>query len=232
MEKTDKVFSFRVIAPAFFFIVIMPSLPILISGQWDWWEGWVYVILGVISFVISRYIAAKRTPDILGERAKFMRQEDAQLWDKKIIPLVGLIGIISVIVVGLDRLYSWTPIFNLWIRLLGLLLLVAGYTLSSYALVTNNFFSGMVRLQTDRGQYVISEGPYRWVRHPGYAGGILAYLATPLLFNSVWAFIPIIVSIGLYMLRTNLEDRFLQENLQGYAEYAERVKSRIIPGLW
>ena len=90
----------------------------------------------------------------------------------------------------------------------------------------------MVRLQTDRGQYVISEGPYRWVRHPGYAGGILAYLATPLLLNSFWVFIPIILTCGLYMLRTSLEDRFLQENLQGYAEYAERVKFRIIPGLW
>jgi len=232
MEKTEKVFSFRVIAPAFFFIVIMPSLPILISRQWNWWEGWAYVILGVVSFVISRYLAAKQNPDIISERTKLMRQEDAQPWDKRIIPLVGVIGIISVIVVGLDRLFSWTPIFDLWIRLLGLLLLTLGYILSSYALVVNRFFSGMVRLQTDRGQHVISEGPYRWVRHPGYAGGLLSYLATPLLLNSFWAAIPILIAIGLYFLRTSLEDRFLQENLEGYHAYAEKVRYRLIPAIW
>ncbi len=210
----------------------MPFLPLLISGQWNWWEGWAYGILGFVSFVISRVLAAKQNPDLIAERAKFMQHEDAQSWDKKIIPVLGLVGIVSVVIAGLDRLFNWTQIYDPWVRVLGLLLLVVGYTLASYALIINRFFSGMVRLQTDRGQHVISHGPYRWMRHPGYAGGLLAYLSTPLLLNSIWLLIPILLTVGLYVLRTFLEDRFLQENLEGYQEYAKKVKYRLIPGIW
>ncbi|MBE0685981.1 MAG: isoprenylcysteine carboxylmethyltransferase family protein [Anaerolineaceae bacterium] len=232
MQSPKKVVSFRVIIQALFFVLVMPFLPLLISGQWNWWEGWAYGILGFISFVISRVLAAKQNPDLIAERAKFMQHEDAQSWDKKIIPLLGLVGIVSVVIAGLDRLFSWTPIFSVWVRILGLLLLVAGYTLASYALVVNRYFSGMVRLQTDRGQHVIMHGPYRWVRHPGYAGGLLAYLATPLLLNSIWLLIPILLTVALYVLRTSLEDRFLQENLTGYREYAKLIRFRLLPGIW
>ena len=232
MEKPKKTVTLQVIILTFIFVVVIPFLPLLISNHWNWWEGWAYGLSAVISFVISRYIAAKHTPDILAERAKFMQHENAQPWDRKILSLTSLIGIVSVVVVGLDRLFSWTTVFNPLVSILGLVLLVAGYVFSSYALVINHFFSGTVRLQTDRGQHVISEGPYRWVRHPGYAGGLLSYLATPLLLNSLWVGIPILITVGLYALRTSLEDRFLKENLDGYREYAERVRYRLIPGLW
>ncbi|MBW6473243.1 MAG: isoprenylcysteine carboxylmethyltransferase family protein [Anaerolineaceae bacterium] len=232
MQSPKKVVSFRVIIQALFFVLVMPFLPLMISGQWNWWEGWAYGILGFVSFVISRLLAAKHEPDLIAERAKFMQHEDAQAWDKKIIPLLGLVGIVTAVISGLDRLFNWTPIFDLWVSVLGLILLVVGYTISSYALIVNRFFSGMVRLQTDRGQHVISEGPYRWVRHPGYAGGLLAYLATPLLLNSIWLLIPILLTVGLYVMRTSLEDRFLQKNLEGYREYAKKVQYRLVPGIW
>lgn len=232
MNSKKKVVSARVIIQALFFVLVMPFLPLLISGQWNWWEGWTYGLLGFFSFTISRALAAKQNPDLIAERAKFMQHEDAQSWDKKIIPVLGLVGILSVVMAGLDRLFSWTPIFSVWVRVLGLLLLVVGYTIASYALIVNRFFSGMVRLQTDRGQHVISHGPYHWVRHPGYAGGLLAYLASPLLLNSIWLSIPILLTVGLYVLRTSLEDRFLQENLEGYREYVKKVKYRLVPGIW
>jgi len=90
----------------------------------------------------------------------------------------------------------------------------------------------MVRLQSDRGHSVISSGPYRWVRHPGYAGALLAYLFVPVLLDSLWAFIPTMITVGLYVVRTALEDRFLQQNLDGYRDYATRVRYRLLPGVW
>jgi protein-S-isoprenylcysteine O-methyltransferase Ste14 len=232
MNVPKKNLSLRVLIQALIFVLVLPFLPLIISGQWNWREGWVYGILGFVSFVISRVLAARKNPDLLAERAKFLKHDDAQPWDRKILLVLAVLGIVTAVVAGLDRLFSWTPILSVWVRILGLLLLLVGYTIASYALIANSFFSGMVRLQTDRGQHVISHGPYRWVRHPGYAGGLLAYLATPLLLNSICLFIPILLTVGLYVLRTSLEDRFLQENLEGYREYAKKVKYRLVPGIW
>lgn len=232
MESKMKVLSVRVILQVIFFVVLLPFLPLLISRAWGWWEGWVYGVLGLGSFIISRSLAARKTPDILAERSKFMHHQDAQTWDKKIIPVAGVIGIVIAVVAGMDKLWGWTAPFPLVWRVLGLVMVTAGYAFSSYALIENRFFSGMVRLQTDRGHYVISSGPYRWVRHPGYAGALIAYLFVPVLLNSMWAFIPTLITIGLYVVRTSLEDRFLQENLEGYRAYAANVKYRLLPGIW
>lgn len=87
--------------------------------------------------------------------------------------------------------------------------------MSSYALIENRFFSGTVRIQTERNHHVVSSGPYRWLRHPGYAGGLLTYLATPLLLDAAWAFLPVAGVMALTVMRTALEDRMLQEELEG-----------------
>jgi protein-S-isoprenylcysteine O-methyltransferase Ste14 len=104
--------------------------------------------------------------------------------------------------------------------------------LGSYALIENRFFSGMVRLQEDRGQHVISTGPYGWVRHPGYSGALLTYIATPFLLDSLWSFIPVVLITIILFIRTALEDKTLQEKLSGYSGYAKKVRSRLIPGIW
>jgi protein-S-isoprenylcysteine O-methyltransferase Ste14 len=104
--------------------------------------------------------------------------------------------------------------------------------LSSYALIENTFFSGMVRIQTDRGHRVISSGPYRWLRHPGYAGALLAYLATPFLLDSVWTLLPVVFLTAVLVIRTRLEDQTLQAELDGYRDYARRVRYRLLPGVW
>lgn len=230
--KTKKVLSVQVIVQVVLFVVLLPFLPLLIARDWGWWEAWAYGVLGLGSFIISRYLAARKTPDILAERSKFMHHQDAQAWDKKIIPLAGVIGIFIAIVAGLDQLLGWSAIFNLAWRVVGLLMVLAGYAFSSYALIENRFFSGMVRLQSDRGHSVISSGPYRWMRHPGYAGALIAYLFVPVLLDSLWSFIPTLITVGLYVIRTALEDRFLQQNLDGYREYATRVRYRLLPGIW
>jgi protein-S-isoprenylcysteine O-methyltransferase Ste14 len=99
-------------------------------------------------------------------------------------------------------------------------------------LVENRFFSGMVRIQTDRGHRVVSTGPYRWIRHPGYAGALLTYLSTPVFLGSRWAFLPVVLVTVVLVIRTSLEDTALQEELDGYREYATQVRYRLIPGVW
>ncbi len=226
------LFSPRVIIQLLFFIVLIPFLPLLISWRWDWWEAWVYGILSVLSFVITRVLIARRHPDLIAERARYMQQENTQSWDKKLAPLMGLAGILVMVISGLDALLDWSPNFSLPLKILALVLIVVGYALSSYALIENRYFSGTVRIQTDRGQKVVSSGPYRWIRHPGYAGALLAYLVTPVFLDSALAFLPTLFTIGLYIIRTALEDRFLQDELEGYRDYAKRVRYRLFPGIW
>jgi protein-S-isoprenylcysteine O-methyltransferase Ste14 len=215
-----------------FFIVVIPFLPLLISGQWGWWQAWAYALTSILGFIVSRALAAQRNPDLLAERARFLQHEDAKPWDKVLAPLVGLGGGLVPLVAGVEARLIWPPTIGLLVSLVALAVLLAGYILSSYALIENRFFSGMVRLQVDRGQQVVSTGPYRWLRHPGYAGSLLAYFATPLLLDSAWAFVPALLLAVILVVRTRLEDRTLQDELPGYREYATQVHYRLFPGIW
>lgn len=224
--------SLRVILQLVFFVVIIPFLPLLITQRWAWWEAWVYAGVNVIGFVISRALASQRHPDLLEERAKFSKHEDAADWDKWLAPLVGLGGGLIPLVAGLDALFGWSVHVRTPIKTLALLVFVAGYGLGGYALVVNRFFSGMVRIQSDRDHQVVRHGPYRWVRHPGYAGAILTYLSSPLFLGTLWAFLPAGLLVVALVARTKLEDETLQEQLTGYEEYTRQVHDRLLPGVW
>ena len=190
MNNLQRTISPRVVVLMLFFVVVIPFLPLLISWRWDWGEAWVYAIICILGFAISRVLAARRHLDLLAERARFMQHENAKPWDRLLAPLVGLGGGLIPLVVGLDALFDWSPTFSLPVKIVSLVIILAGYALGSYALIENRFFSGMVRIQIDRGHQVVSSGPYRWMRHPGYAGALLTYLATPLFLDSLWAFLP------------------------------------------
>ena len=222
----------RVVVQLLLFVVVVPFLPLLISGHWNWWEAWVYATTSIFGFAISRALAARRHPDLLSERARFLRHADAKPWDRILAPLVGLGGGLLPLVAGAEALFDQSPHFSLALKLASLLICLAGYALGSYAMIANRFFSGMVRIQTDRGHQVVSSGPYRWVRHPGYAGALLAYVTTPVLLDSPWAFLPVLFLAVALVIRTRLEDRTLQEELAGYREYAGRVRYRLVPGVW
>jgi protein-S-isoprenylcysteine O-methyltransferase Ste14 len=232
MQNQKKLLSPRVILQLLFFIVLIPFLPLLISWHWDWWEAWVYAILSILSFVVSRLLVARRHPDLIAERARTLQHENVQAWDKKLAPLMGLGGILVLLIAGLDARLDWSPAFSLPVKILALVLILAGYALSSYALIENRFFSGMVRLQTERGHQVVTGGPYRWIRHPGYAGALLVSLVTPLFLDSALAYFPVLFTFGLYITRAALEDKFLQDKLEGYREYAQAVRYRLLPGIW
>jgi protein-S-isoprenylcysteine O-methyltransferase Ste14 len=232
MSNQQRLISPRVVVQVLFFMVVIPFLPLLISWRWDWWEAWVYAIICILSFAISRVLAARRHPDLIAERARYMQQENTKPWDKQLAPFLGLGGVLVLVLAGLDALLDWSSAFSLPVRIVSLLIILAGYALTSYALIENRFFSGTARIQTDRGHQVVSSGPYRWMRHPGYAGAILTYLATPLFLDSLWAFLPTVFITILMVVRTALEDRFLQDELEGYRDYARRTRYRLLPGVW
>ena len=232
MSRQHRVLSLRVVLQVLFFVVAEPLLPLLISWRWDWWEAWVYAAICILGFAVSRALAARRHPDLIGERARSLQHEDAKPWDRLLAPLVGLGGGLVPLVAGLDARFGSSPAFSLPAKIVSLVILLAGYALGAYALIENRFFSGMVRIQFDRGHRVVSSGPYRWVRHPGYAGALLAYLATPPFLDSWWVFLPAVFMLVVLVVRTDLEDRALQAELDGYRDYARRVRYRLLPGVW
>ncbi len=232
MSEPSKTFTPRVVIQMVLFIIVVPFLPLLITWRWDWWAGWAYAIVYILGFVASRALAARRHPDLLAERARFTEHEDAAPWDRVLAPLVGLGGGLIPLVAGLDARFDWSPTLGWPVKLAALAVVLSGYALGSYALIENRFFSGMVRIQSDRGHRVVSSGPYRWVRHPGYAGALLTYWATPLLLDALWAFAPVLLLTAALVIRTQLEDETLQEQLPGYREYAQQVRYRLAPGIW
>ena len=137
-----------------------------------------------------------------------------------------------VIVAGLDHRYNWSAEFPLWLIVLGFILTSIGYAFAAWALAENRFFSSVVRIQTDRGHVVCDSGPYRFVRHPGYAGNMLALFGIVLALGSVWTLIPAAVASIIAVIRTALEDQTLQEELPGYRDYTRRVRYRLIPGIY
>ena len=167
------------------------------------------------------------------ERGTSMESGDVKPWDRVIVLLGALLlPTIGLIVAGLDHRFVWTAVLPAWVHITGLALLAAGYALGAWAMAVNRFFSAVVRIQKERGHAVITRGPYRLVRHPSYAGGLLATIGIPLLLNSWWAVIPASVVVALTIARTALEDRTLQNELPGYAEYAHRTRHRLVPGMW
>ncbi len=213
--------------------LLTPAILFLAAGTLDWPMAWVYAVISVAAAVASRMLILLKQPDLAAERGRFTEGEGAKAWDRKLVPIVALLlPTVVLIVCGLDYRWQASGPVAPWLKWTALVLLIAGYAFSLWALITNRFFSTVVRIQRDRGHTVVSSGPYRFVRHPGYAGGLLYYVMTPLLLGTLWGFVPVLIEVALLVLRTALEDRTLQAELPGYADYARRVRYRLIPGVW
>jgi protein-S-isoprenylcysteine O-methyltransferase Ste14 len=199
------------------------------AGRLDWTMGWAFV--GVYA-AGGMAIAALMEPELIAERAKI--KPDARTWDTMLMGVSKLLNLMLPLVAGLDMRLGWTQhtARPTAANLSGLIFTALGQLLSSWAVVSNEFFSDVIRIQTDRGHTVISDGPYRLMRHPGYTGLILYSLAAPFLLDSPWALIPGGLTISLVIARTVVEDRTLLKELDGYQEYAAQVRYRLLPGVW
>jgi len=217
-------------------IVILLALPAVIlfgsSGQLQWGMAWIYVGLTAAFSLGSRIIMLWKTPELAAERGQALGKKDTEPWDKVLMPLGVIIFIIVLIVAGLDKRFEWSPDLPLVLHVAAFVITALGYSFSSWATVANKFFSSVVRIQRDREHTVVASGPYNLVRHPAYAGTVVTSLATPLLLGSLWALIPAALAACQLVVRTALEDKTLQEELEGYHDYAARVRYRLLPGVW
>jgi len=213
--------------------LLIPLILFICGGDIGWWQAWLYSLLILAVGIGGRIWAEQRHPGITAERQNKERFQNAKAWDKVLAPLMAVsISYPMVIVAGLDHRYNWSPDFSLRLSVVGFIFIAFGYAFAAWALVENRFFFSVVRIQTDRGHVVCDTGPYRFVRHPGYAGNILALFGIVLALGSVWTLIPAAVATIIAVTRTVLEDQTLQEELPGYRDNAKRVRYRLIPGIY
>lgn len=215
------------------FTLLFPMVLFIAAGRLNWVWAWVYVGIVVSFTLVSRIAVIRTNPDLLAERAQSLDREDVKGWDRLILFFLLLIGPLAMMIVaGLDERFDWSPQIRLAFQLVALAIMVLGYVVSTWAMAVNRYYSAVVRIQKDRGQTVVTDGPYRFVRHPSYATGIAACLMIPILLGSLWALIPCSLVVLGTIIRTALEDKTLLEELDGYKEYAKRVRYRLIPGVW
>jgi protein-S-isoprenylcysteine O-methyltransferase Ste14 len=211
-------------------VVIMGVALFWSAGKINWWPAWAALAVMAAWVAATGYVILRFNPALLAERLG--PRKGAKTWDTAIMSLVGILQLVRYIVAGLDQRYGWTGDFPLALQIAALILSVPGYAIVVWATASNAFFSQIVRIQEERDHKVVSSGPYRYIRHPAYAGAILYELAVPLLLASWWALLLSSLSAALLILRTYLEDRTLQTELPGYVDYSRKVAYRLLPGLW
>ena len=228
-EKAGARFWIRLILT----YLLMPLVLLLIGWDLVWWQGWLYSVFFLAIGIGSRVLAEKRHPGLMAERSKFGKDQNVKPWDKVLAPLMAFsLSFPLFIVAGLDHHFGWSPEFPIWLNILGFILITFGYVFASWAIIENHFFSSVTRIQKERGHVVCDSGPYKIVRHPGYAGNIPPLAGIVLALGSVWTLIPVIIALIIAMIRTALEDKTLQEELTGYRDYARHVRYRLIPGVF
>jgi len=215
-------------------ITLLPSAIIFIAaGRVDWWEAWLLIVILALAMIASRVIMFRTHPELAMERARWTQDRNTKDWDKRLMPIAALYGpALMWLIAGLDKRWNASPPLALELEIAAFGVMILGYIISIWAFIENKFFSAVVRIQTERGHSVVSTGPYRWVRHPGYAGGLIGYLVTPIAIGTLWMYLPVMLTVVVTIARTALEDRTLQNELAGYREYAARVRYRLIPGVW
>ncbi len=193
---------------------------------------WAFFGASFLHYVISTVVQYKLNPELLVQRLK-RKRGGSKLWDEILMRVSNLTVLIAIpVMAGLDiGRFQWSDL-AVQFAVLGFVFLTLSTILLNWAMAVNPHFEPTVRIQRDRGHKVISRGPYKIVRHPGYLAGILFTLSIPLIMGSVFTFIPVGIYALLFIIRTSLEDRTLHEELDGYPEYARQVKHKLFPGIW
>lgn len=200
------------------------------AGRLDWMAAWTFIALYGIGLLCIMLWGTAQAPDLMRERSRMSK--NVKPWDKAINLLYALTLVATLVVAGLDAgRFGWSQIPQILQGFGGVGCVFAGYVIW-LTMKENAFLSRWARIQADRGQNVVSSGPYRILRHPMYAAILLFVLCMTFLLGSWWAFIPAGIVMALFILRTLLEDQMLHEELSGYREYARSVRYRLFPGVW
>jgi len=171
-----------------------------------------------------------KDPELINKRGKVAK--NVKKWDRILMTLYTITLAVMPIVAGLDAVrFGWSVMSPYWM-ILGFVLFIFAFIFGTRAMMANTHFETYVRIQDERDHKPISEGPYRIIRHPGYAGAILMFLGTPFILSSWWSFIPCAMMTLLFIIRTYKEDQTLQDELPGYKEYTQQVRYRLLPGIF
>lgn len=232
--KTSQQNIIRALIGFVIYLLLNPIILFASAGTTKWNLAWVYSISTIALTVISRIFMIRKFPDLAQERASHRQVEGVKAWDRVLGAIVGLFGNLAILLVaGLDKRLGWSAAVALPISWGAVVIGVGvGFLLGSWAMLENRYFSAVVRIQEDRGHTVCTTGPYRLVRHPGYAGALLFYILTPFILGTLWALIPAALTVAALVIRTALEDKTLQEELEGYIGYTQETRYRLLPGIW
>lgn len=201
------------------------------AGTISWLNGWIFMIAYVLVLITLTGLVFRSSPELVKERMEASHK--AKSWDRVIVPVLAIVlPLLSVISAGLDHRFGWTDDLGTMTVFITLAVMITGSAITLWAMRVNRFFSSHVRIQSDRGHYVVTDGPYRWVRHPGYTGSVMFNLAAPLLLGSFPALGAGIIFTLLMAIRTALEDKTLRNELSGYDEYALKTRWRLLPFIW
>jgi len=226
INRGAKTYMIRsVIAP-----ILMAVLYFAAAGSMNNHYAWIYFILFFVLSVSANGFFYINHRDLLFHRNSI--KSDAKGWDKILMPTAVFSGFhLQSIVMGLDARFNWSYLGHRF-SIIGLVIFIISFLFTIWAMYVNRYFEANVRIQHDREHRVISEGPYRFIRHPGYVSFIMTTFSIPLIFGSLYGFINAVISTVLILIRTGMEDQTLKNELDGYADYAQKVKYRILPGFW
>jgi protein-S-isoprenylcysteine O-methyltransferase Ste14 len=218
---------------AFLYILLFPVLLFLLAGDWGWREAWVFAIWFLVLCYTTILYLYRKDPALLAERYKQPGTGNQEPWDRFVVYglVVGFIVWIAIMPLDAKR-FGWSPQFPLWLQFIGVAMLALSFFFFFRSYVDNTFLSPLVRIQEDRRQTVVSTGVYGFVRHPMYLGGVLMFLGTPLLLGSIYGFIAGLALTVLLMARIVGEEAMLMRELEGYQNYYQKVRFRLVPFIW
>jgi len=208
---------------------IMAFILVLTSGTWTWINIWVYAALASLTSVLVYIFVVRVNPSLYNERGN--PNENTKKWDLILMRVISLISLSSIIIAGLDKKNGWSSLGDGWIIPGGILIILSS-VLATWAMAENSYFSRIVRIQDNRGQMVVASGPYQYIRHPGYLSGIMFFLGTPMVLDSVYGFISFVCITISFGIRIIFEEKMLTAELDGYREFTKKVKYRLIPRIW
>lgn len=205
---------------------IVALLIILPSGTWSYWQGWLYIVVLYTPLVFTMVYLFKNDPALLERRMRTKEKETAQ---RRIIGIAIIYFLVAFMLPGFDIRFGWSNVPPI-VSIIADLLVLAGYLIFIWVMMVNRYLSRTV--EVDSGQKVVTTGPYGIVRHPMYAGISLLYIASPVALGSFWALIPALLIVPILMARIRNEEEVLRRELPGYIEYTQKVKYRLLPGVW
>ncbi len=229
-NEKEQIGYFKIVLRGILALLFILAFMFLLAGRWDYWQGWVFSWVCVFLVLIEALLFKGRA-DLAKERRK--PGPGTKWWDKIFFVFYVSTYMAMIVLAPLDAgRFGWSIELPWYSYIISYPAFLFSVFIFEWAMQANKWFSSVVRIQKDRDQQVAQTGPYKIVRHPGYVGGILLGITMPLVLGSLWMLIPGVFIAILLVIRTYLEDITLQKELPGYADYAQKVRYRLLPGLW